>query len=259
MPDYLEALSPETVVLPSPPGITVDLTVVVAAYNEAGNIGPLIAEIAGVLRPRFAFEIICVDDGSTDATLAEAAALGEAVPELRIVRHSDRAGQSAAICTGIALARGGLVATIDGDGQNDPADIPALVDCARQAGAALVTGVRTVRHDRLSKRVASRLANAVRAGVLRDGCPDTGCGLKVFPRRAFERLPQFDGMHRYLPALFRARGAAVILRPVSHRPRVRGVSKYGNLERAALGAVDLLGVLWLTRRSRSPERVFEQR
>lgn len=243
--------------LPSLAGVAVELTVVVAAYNESGNIGPLIAEIADVLRPLLAFEIICVDDGSTDATTAEAVTLTDAVPELRIVSHSERAGQSAAICTGIALARGSLVATIDGDGQNDPADIPALVACARREGTALVAGIRQVRRDRWSKRLASYLANALRAAVLRDGCPDTGCGLKVFPRGAFERLPQFDGMHRYLPALFRARGVTVVLWPVAHRPRMQGVSKYGNLGRAAVGVVDLLGVLWLIRRSRSPKRVVE--
>lgn len=257
LPDHVEALSSGVAPSPSLTGVAVELTVVVAAYNESGNIAPLIAEIADVLRPLLAFEVICVDDGSTDATAAEAAAMTHAVPELRIAHHSERAGQTAAICTGVALARGSLVATIDGDGQNDPADIPALIACARGEGTALVAGIRQVRCDRWAKRLASRLANSIRAVVLRDGCPDTGCGLKVFPRRSFERLPQFDGMHRYLPALFRSRGITVVLRPVAHRPRVRGVSKYGNLGRAALGAVDLLGVLWLTRRSRSPQRVVE--
>jgi dolichol-phosphate mannosyltransferase len=234
-----------------------DVSIVIAAFNEAGNIALLAQEIIAVMRAVAAIEVICVDDGSTDKTAAEIEAVRWEIPELRLLRHQQRAGQSAALCSGIAAARGRLIVTLDGDGQNDPADIPALLAIALRDGPALVAGIRTTRRDPWSKRAASRLANGLRAAVLRDACPDTGCGLKVFPRAAFLRLPAFDGMHRYLPALFQAYGLPVKLQPVSHRPRLRGQSKYNNLGRALVGILDMFGVLWLSHRTRSPGHVSE--
>jgi len=234
-----------------------DISIVVAVFNEAGNIAPLAHEIVAVMREVAAIEVICVDDGSTDATAAEVLAARHEIPELRLLRHQRRAGQSAALCSGITAARGRLIVTLDGDGQNDPADIPALLALALRGEPALVAGIRTTRRDPWSKRAASKVANGLRAAVLRDRCPDTGCGLKVFPRAVFMRLPAFDGMHRYLPALFQAYGLPVVLQPVSHRPRLRGQSKYNNLGRALVGIVDMFGVLWLSHRTRSPGHVSE--
>ncbi len=233
------------------------ISIVVAVFNEAGNIGPLAQEIVAVMREVAAIEVICVDDGSTDQTAAEVEAVRPDIPELRLLRHQRRAGQSAALCSGIAAARGRLIVTLDGDGQNDPADIPALLAVALRGEPSLVAGIRTTRRDPWSKRAASRLANGLRAAVLRDRCPDTGCGLKLFPRAVFLRLPAFDGMHRYLPALFQAYGLPVTLQPVSHRPRLRGQSKYNNLGRALVGILDMFGVLWLSHRTRSPGHVRE--
>jgi len=234
-----------------------EISIVIAVFNEAGNIGPLAQEIVAVMREVAAIEVICVDDGSTDETAAEVAAIRRDIPEVRLLRHQARAGQSAALCSGITAARGRLIVTLDGDGQNDPADIPALLALALRGEPALVAGIRTTRRDPWSKRAASKLANGLRAAVLRDRCPDTGCGLKVFPRAVFMRLPAFDGMHRYLPALFQAYGLPVVLQPVSHRPRLRGQSKYNNLSRALVGILDMFGVLWLSHRTRSPGRVSE--
>ena len=232
------------------------VSVVVPVRNEAPNIQPLIAEIRAALAGLDG-EIIYVDDGSTDATGAELAA-AQAAPgaPLRVRRHRVSCGQSAAVVTGVRAAAGEWVATLDGDGQNDPADIPALLARARAApGPAriLIAGHRTRRQDRQVKRISSRFANSIRAGLLGDRTPDTGCGLKVFRRDLFLELPHFDHMHRYLPALVLRAGGTVDSVPVNHRPRLRGQSNYGTLDRLWVGIWDLMGVYWLQRRWRRPE------
>jgi dolichol-phosphate mannosyltransferase len=227
------------------------LSVVVPAKNEAPNIAPLIAEIRAALTA-IAHEIVYVDDGSTDDTsaiLARAAAEGPLVRR----RHRASCGQSAAILTGIRAAAGTWIATLDGDGQNDPSDIPALLARAQaEPGLVLIAGHRTSRQDSAVKRFSSRFANRLRAAALGDATPDTGCGLKLFRRDAFLDLPAFDHMHRFLPALFIRAGGRVISVPVNHRPRLRGTSNYGTLDRALVGIVDLLGVAWLQRRGSVP-------
>ena len=229
------------------------LSIVVPVYNEAENVLPLLQEIDQALVGAGATEIVFVDDGSDDDTAARIKSAQAGRPELRLLRHKPRSGQSAAVLTGVRAARGEWVATLDGDGQNDPADIPALLRLRDQdPGLALVAGLRRKRRDSMSRRIAGRFANALRQLVLEDGCSDTGCGLKLFRRDAFLSLPSFDGMHRYLPALFLRQGYRVAYEPVSHRPRQRGVSKYGNLRRALIGIADLFGVWWLMRRARRP-------
>lgn len=229
----------------------VRLSVVVPVFNEADNVLPLLEEIERALAPMGAFEVIYVDDGSSDDTLAR---LGPVVAagRLRVLRHVRRSGQSAAVRTGVKAARGEWIATLDGDGQNDPADIPNLFALVAKGGSdapILVGGLRKKRQDTLSKRLASKFANAVRQSFLQDGCTDSGCGLKLFRRDAFLDLPFFGAMHRFLPALFRAHGHPVAYVPVNHRPRERGVSKYTNWRRGLIGVVDLLGVYWLKRRT----------
>ena len=227
------------------------VSVVVPVRNEAENIGPLIAEIRASLA-HVSHEIVYVDDGSDDATQEVLSREASAGPLVRR-RHRTSCGQSAAIVTGIKAARGTWIATLDGDGQNDPADIPALLTRAlAEPGTILIAGHRTTRRDSQAKRLASRAANRIRAGLLRDATPDTGCGLKVFQRDAFLELPAFDHMHRYLPALFIRAGGRVISVPVNHRPRTRGHSNYGTLDRLWVGIFDLIGVAWLQRRWRRP-------
>lgn len=234
---------------------TVPLFAVVAPmHDEAGAIPALVAEIRDACAPLGPFEAVLVDDGSTDDTprlLAEAMAVH---PWLRVVRHDRSFGQSAAIVTGVRAAQAPLIVTLDGDSQNPPADIPRLLapllSPDRPADLGLVCGVRARRRDGAAKRLASRAANAIRRALLRDGSPDTGCGLKAFHRAAFIDLPAFDHMHRFLPALFRADGWAVQHIPVGHRPRATGRSHYGQIDRAMVGALDLLGVWWLLRRRR---------
>ncbi|MBP2228687.1 dolichol-phosphate mannosyltransferase [Azospirillum agricola] len=234
----------------------VRLSVVVPVFNEADNVLPLLDEIERALAPSGAsgpggFEIIFVDDQSDDDTQARLAPAVRA-GRLRVLRHRRRSGQSAAVRSGVKAARGEWVVTLDGDGQNDPADIPALFALVAKGEAGspiLVGGLRKKRQDTLSKRWASRIANAVRQSFLQDGCTDSGCGLKLFRRDAFLDLPFFGAMHRFLPALFRAHGHAVAYVPVNHRPRGRGVSKYTNWRRGLIGVVDLLGVYWLKRRT----------
>lgn len=223
------------------------LSVVVPVRNEAPNIAPLVAEIRSALA-EVPHEILYVDDGSSDGTPAALEAAG-----VRRLRHRSSCGQSAAIVTGVRAARGTWIATLDGDGQNDPADIPRLLARAQSLGGdILVAGHRVSRKDSAVKRLTSRLANRIRAWLLRDATPDTGCGLKVFPRDLFLRLPHFDHMHRYLPALVLRQGGQVVSEPVNHRPRTRGVSNYGTLDRLLVAFLDLVGVAWLQRRWKRP-------
>jgi dolichol-phosphate mannosyltransferase len=238
-----------------------DLSVVIPVRNEAPNIAPLVAEIRAALDGRLAYEIIYVDDGSSDGTAAEIAALAKDFPALRLIRHATSCGQSTAIRSGVRSARAPWIATLDGDGQNDPADIPRLWTMAQSAtdGARLlIAGQRTKRRDTWVKRASSRIANRVRAGLLHDGTPDTGCGLKLFRRELFLELPYFDHMHRYLPALVLRAGGRTTSVPVNHRPRARGTSNYGTLDRLAVAFADLLGVIWLQRRAKLPELLPER-
>jgi len=228
------------------------LSVVVPVFNEQDNVGPLVGEIVAALRGRIDFEIVYVDDHSRDATLAALQRLRAEVPELRVLRHVTQSGQSTAIRNGVKAARGAWIATLDGDGQNDPADIPKLLDerTRSDANVKLFAGWRVHRQDSGSKRWASKLANAIRARMLRDDTPDTGCGIKLFERDAFLDLPYFDHMHRYLPALMQRAGWTTVSVPVNHRARSTGVSKYNNLNRALVGVADLRGVGWLIRRAK---------
>jgi len=228
------------------------LSVVVPVFNEQDNVGPLLREILTALRGRIDFEAIFVDDDSKDGTLAALQALKAEAPELRVLHHGKQSGQSTAIRTGVKHARGAWIATLDGDGQNDPADIPKLLAARETAdrGIRLFAGWRVNRRDSGSKRWASKWANAIRARMLRDETPDTGCGIKLFEREAFLDLPYFDHMHRYLPALMQRAGWKTVSVPVNHRPRSTGVSKYNNLNRALVGLRDLRGVSWLIVRSK---------
>ena len=228
------------------------LSVVVPVFNERDNIPPLLAEIAAALRGKVDFEVVYVDDDSSDDSVAVLAAEKAKYPELRIVRHLTRSGQSTAVWNGVRAARSPWIATLDGDGQNDPADIPKLL-AARDAApqdVRLLAGWRTTRRDSFNKRISSKIANAVRSRMLRDATPDTGCGLKLFEREVFLRLPYFDHMHRYLPALVKRAGFQSRSVPVGHRPRTAGTSKYGMLDRLWVGIADLRGVAWLMRRGK---------
>lgn len=229
------------------------ISVVVPVCNEQDNVGPLAREIHAALAGRHSFETLFVDDGSTDDTArAVLEARGAGLPEVRLIRHSARSGQSAAVATGVREARAPWIATLDGDGQNDPADLPRLVAAAQAAASPrlrLVMGNRTTRRDTWIRRLSSRVANAVRGGLLGDGTPDTGCGIKVFDRAVFLDMPRFDHMHRFMPALFQREGYEVVSVPVNHRQRTRGRSKYGIHNRLWVGIVDLFGVMWLIRRA----------
>jgi len=232
------------------------LAVVVPVHDEADNIELLLDEIHAALTDETTFEVIVVDDASTDETPRRLAALSARFPRLRALRHRTNAGQSTAMSTAIRAATAPLVATLDGDGQNDPADIPALLkrwasECAGPQ-PLLLAGWRTERRDTWLRRLSSRIANAVRGRLLGDRTPDTGCGLKLFERSTFLALPYFDHMHRFLPALVLRMGGRVVSVPVRHRPRLRGRSHYGVLNRLGVGLVDLLGVMWLRRRARVP-------
>ncbi len=233
------------------------ISVVIPALNEAGNIGRLVAETYEHVPAAILAEVIVVDDASTDATGEEVRALmaGGGYPGLRYLRHGVRSGQSTALRSGISAATSAVIATMDGDGQNDPRDIPKLVACLAEPGSegpALVNGWRTSRKDTGSKRWASKAANWIRDAVLKDDCPDTGCGIKAYWRDAFLRLPFFTSMHRYLPALFQTYGHKVAYVPVNDRPRQAGVSKYNNLNRALVGLYDLVGVTWIRKRTKVP-------
>jgi len=236
-----------------------ELSVVVPVHNEIDNLAPLIHEVVATLSGVLPFEIIYVDDGSTDGTASALQQLQLEVPVLRVLRHHQSSGQSTAIRSGVIAARGRWIATLDGDGQNDPADIPALLTkaCALVAQQGdervLVAGWRTTRRDSAYTRWQSRVANGVRSRLLHDGTPDTGCGLKVFSRSVYLSLPYFDHMHRFLPALVQREGGMVDSLPVRHRQRTSGTSHYGLLNRAWAGVVDMAGVLWLSRRARVAE------
>ena len=231
------------------------VSVVLPAYNESGNLGPLIEEIHTAL---FAttHEIVVVDDGSTDDTRDRLVALKARYPQLRVIAHNANAGQSRAVRTGIMAARAPVIATLDSDGQNDPADVPAMLAQLTRDDAperlSMVWGRRAERRDTAAKRMGSRVGNGVRARLLRDECDDTGCGLKVFRRDAFLELPYFDHIHRYLPALMRREGYVTEPRDVNHRERGAGASKYTNLGRLKVSIADLRGVMWLLRRARNP-------
>jgi len=237
-----------------------DLSIVIPVKNEADNIAPLVGEIGAALDGLIEYEILYVDDGSDDTTASEILRFAGTIPQVRLLRHTRNYGQSAAISTGVHAARGAWIATLDGDGQNDPADLPAMWHLARQASPSpplLITGYRERRRDSWSKRVASRIANAIRARLLGDRTPDTGCGLKLFPRSLFLDLPYFDHMHRFLPALVLREGGRVLSVPVNHRPRHKGMSKYGVFDRLGVGIIDLLGVMWLQRRAPRPHPLLE--
>ena len=228
-----------------------EISVVVPVRNEAGNVAPLIAEIAAALQGRV-FEIVYVNDGSSDATEGELSGLMAQASWLRQIRHEKSCGQSAAVRSGVAMAHAPIVVTIDGDGQNDPAFIPALI-AALDAGApriGLVAGQRVGRKATGFKKLQSRIANGVRASVLKDGTRDTGCGLKAFRRDVFLSLPYFDGLHRFLPALVRREGLDIGYVDVVDRTRRHGVSNYGFWDRLWIGILDLAGVWWLIRRKK---------
>jgi dolichol-phosphate mannosyltransferase len=235
------------------------VSVVVPVRNEAGNIAPLVAEIAAALEGQWRFEVVYVNDGSSDGTEAELKRLIGLHPWLRRVRHKQSCGQSSAVRSGVAAGRAPIVVTIDGDGQNDPAFIPAMVR-ALEAGnprVGLIAGQRTGRKSGGFKKLQSRIANAVRGAVLRDGTRDTGCGLKAFRRDLFLALPYFDGLHRFLPALVRREGCYIGYVDVVDRSRGTGVSNYGLWDRLWVGILDLAGVWWLIRRKKRIPELLE--
>ena len=236
-----------------------DLAIVIPVLNEAESIALLLEEITTTLAVETGYEIIVVDDGSTDATRDELSRCLERCPMLRIIHHQTRHGQSAAIATGVDAAHTHWIITLDGDGQNDPSDILRLYRTLREAPAdvGLVIGHRARRRDNLLRLLSSRIANRVRGLVLGDGTPDSACGLKAFARETFMRLPRFDHMHRFLPALVRRQGRRVLSVEITQRERTGGRSKYGLHNRLWVGIVDLLGVWWLKRRALRP--VVEER
>jgi dolichol-phosphate mannosyltransferase len=239
-------------------GLPPAVSVVVPVRNEAGNVTPLVDEIAAALAGR-AFEIVYVNDGSSDGTGAELSRLVQERPYLRAVTHAVSCGQSSAVRTGVAAARAPLVVTLDGDGQNDPRFLPALLDAVEQDGArvGLAAGQRVGRKATGFKKFQSRIANGVRGAILRDGTRDTGCGLKAFRREMFLGLPYFDGLHRFLPALVRRDGFDVVYVDVVDRERRHGVSNYGMWDRLWVGILDLAGVWWLVRRKKRVPQVSE--
>ncbi|MEI8395660.1 MAG: glycosyltransferase family 2 protein [Rhodospirillaceae bacterium] len=241
------------------PGVT-NVSIVIPVFNEAESVLSLLDEIRRLAKVFVPFEVIFIDDGSTDATLEKLRHYSRCngSVEIRLLQHLHRAGQSAAIRTGVRAARGLRVVTLDGDGQNDPADIPRLLAAAEiDKAVALVGGVRALRYDSLSKRFGSRVANFVRQVLLQDGAVDSGCGIKLFRRDIFLELPYFGAMHRFLPALFLMHGHRVVYIPVNHRPRRGGASKYVNWRRGMIGLLDLFGMLWLKYRTPVPLRVVE--
>ena len=236
----------------SPNSKTVSVSIVVPVRNEAGNVAPLIAEIAAALDGRWVYEIIYVNDGSTDATAGNLAAAMKQRGNLRQINHAVSSGQSAAVRSGVLAARGAIVATLDGDGQNNPAFLPDLIAAVENGHGrvGLVAGQRVGRKDTGFKKIQSRIANGIRAAILRDGTRDTGCGLKAFRREVFLAMPYFDGLHRFLPALVRREGYEIAYVDVADRPRRSGVSNYGFFDRLWIGIMDLVGVWWLIRRKK---------
>lgn len=237
--------------------VTPLISVVVPVHNEAPNLAPLISAITAALSD-IPHEIVYVDDGSSDKTPEILAQTAQELPTLRWVRHKKSCGQSGAVVTGVKVATGTYIATLDGDGQNDPADIPAMLTAIRSAESTgpcpvIIAGHRVNRQDTSAKRYGSRLANKVRAWALKDATPDTGCGLKLFRREAFLELPHFDHIHRFLPALFIRAGGRVVSVPVRHHARAHGASHYNNWQRLKVGLVDLVGVAWLQRRWNVPQ------
>jgi dolichol-phosphate mannosyltransferase len=238
------------------------LSIVIPVRDEADNVAPLAREILDVLAGVRPFEIIFVDDASTDRTVRNIRALRQSQgSHIRLLRHCVGCGQSFAVQTGVRAARGEWIVTLDGDGQNDPADIPVLLQALEQHASCselkLIVGNRKSRRDSFTRRASSRIANGVRRWMLRDDTPDTGCGIKLFHRETFLQLPAFNHMHRFLPALFQRAGARVISVEVRHRSRTRGRSKYGIGNRLWVGIVDLFGVRWLMRRA-APTAVTEE-
>jgi dolichol-phosphate mannosyltransferase len=238
--------------LPSSDAAAVDVTIVVPVRNEAENVSPLIAEIVSALGGRWSYEIIYVNDGSTDATADRLAAIMRQRGNLRQIRHATSSGQSAAVRSGVRAARGAIVATLDGDGQNNPAFLPDLILAIENGGerVGLAAGQRVGRKDTGFKKIQSRVANGVRDAILHDGTRDTGCGLKAFRREVFLMMPYFDGLHRFLPALMRREGYEIAYVDVIDRPRHSGVSNYGFFDRLWIGMMDLAGVWWLIRRKK---------
>lgn len=240
---------------PTPPAISV----VVPVHDESLNVRPLLDEIEAALAGRVPFEAVFVDDRSNDDTLAVLQAYAATHPWLTVVAHRNNCGQSAAVRTGVRESAAPLVATLDGDGQNDPADIPALlarwheVAQAQPGRPVLIAGWRNRRHDTWVRKLSSRIANGVRSRLLGDSTPDTGCGLKLFGREDFLALPWFDHMHRFMPALVQRAGGVVESVPVGHRPRTQGQSHYGIHNRLWVGLVDMAGVMWLQRRAKVPQ------
>jgi dolichol-phosphate mannosyltransferase len=237
----------------------VAVSIVVPVRNEAGNVAPLIAEIAAALDGRWVYEIIYVDDGSTDATAERLAEIKKQRGNLRQIRHATSSGQSSAVRSGVRASRGAIVATLDGDGQNNPQFLPDLIAAIENGGdrVGLAAGQRVGRKDSGFKKIQSRIANGVRSGILRDGTRDTGCGLKAFRREIFLMMPYFDGLHRFLPALMRREGYEIAYVDVIDRPRHSGVSNYGFFDRLWIGIMDIAGVWWLIRRKKPTPVVTE--
>jgi dolichol-phosphate mannosyltransferase len=239
-------------------GRAVKISIIVPVYNEADNISMLIAEIGRTMSGGEAYEIIYVDDGSNDSTAEVLKQELQHVKLLRVIRHQRSCGQSAAIYTGVKAAKYPFIATLDGDGQNDPADISRLYEALIQqreniSNLWMIAGWRNKRHDSAWRLFSSKVANGVRSRLLGDNTPDSGCGLKVFLRDEFLSLPYFDHMHRFLPALILRAGGQVISEPVNHRSRTHGHSKYGTLDRLWVGIIDILGVIWLKKRAKLSE------
>ncbi len=241
----------------APAGPSPDLTILIPVYNERGNIDRLIKEIHEAIGTAIRFEVLIVNDGSSDGSDDELAEVRMRNQDVRVIHHANRAGKSAALHTGRLSARGRWIQTLDGDGQNDPADVLALWQHLHKDGEpatdlGLVAGIRTSRNDGTFKWLQSRIANGARRTLLNDGTPDTGCGFKLLRKQAFDDIPFFDGMHRFLPALTRRAGWDIMQFPVNDRPRTAGQSKYGFLGRLTAGIFDLLGVIWLMRRGKFP-------
>jgi dolichol-phosphate mannosyltransferase len=238
--------------------VSVPVSVVVPVKDEAENVAPLAREIAAAIKGEQAHEIIFIDDGSTDTTAAALIALRSEIPQLRVLRHPRNLGQSRGVRSGVLAAKGEIIVTLDGDGQNDPADIPKLLAALRaDKSLGMVSGVRVKRQDTASRRLASKLGNRFRNWMLKDGATDTGCGLKAFRRDAYLALPYFDHQHRYLIALIKREGYGVRFVPVGHRARTAGISKYTNFGRMLVSVNDLLGVRWLISRHRGPAGIEE--